>query len=257
MTTTPLYPTGPTPAVSRPWTVGRVAAMVLGTLLFLAAGGLLASGGTLAVAANTLRDDQGYVMTGETAFSTTRYALESDALQLHADSPASAVPTSLLGDAKLEVTSGSDTAIFVGVADAADAEAYLAGVSRSTVHDFQGGAWNDGTPVYQHRPGAAPSTPPTAADIWVASASGRGQQSLTWSLESGDWTIVVMNADGSRGVAADVAIGASLPGISWLIGGLLVAGGVLILLALALVIGALRIGAAKTVRAPDHLHSDP
>jgi len=109
-----------------------------------------------------------------------------------------------------------------------------------------------GTPVYRHRAGVAPSTPPTATDIWVASASGRGRQSLTWSLESGDWTIVVMNADGSARVAADVAIGATVPGISWLMGGLLVVGGVLMLLSLALIIGALRTGAAKTVRPPDH-----
>jgi hypothetical protein len=54
---------------------------------------------------------------------------------------------------------------------------------------------------------------------------------LTWDVEHGSWSVVVMNADGSRGVDAGVSAGANvpiLPVIGW---GFL--GGGLVLLAVA------------------------
>ncbi len=54
---------------------------------------------------------------------------------------------------------------------------------------------------------AAPSHPPTR-NIWAASQQGSGTQTMNWEIEDGDWSVVVMNADGSLGVDADISAGA-------------------------------------------------
>ena len=45
------------------------------------------------------------------------------------------------------------------------------------------------------------------------STEGVGPLTLVWPLESGSWTAVVMNADGSAGVTADLAFGAKISDI--------------------------------------------
>src|SRR5215212_8598733 len=49
---------------------------------------------------------------------------------------------------------------------------------------------------------------PAGEDIWSASTSGTGTQSLEWDIEDGDWSAVVMNADGSPGVDVRASAGA-------------------------------------------------
>ena len=39
------------------------------------------------------------------------------------------------------------------------------------------------------------------------STSGTADQQLTWRIRSGEWRVVLMNADGSSGVSADVKVG--------------------------------------------------
>jgi hypothetical protein len=73
-------------------------------------------------------------------------------------------------------------------------------------------------------PGATTPGRPAAAGIWAASASGPGEQTATWKPTDGSWAVVVMNADGRAGVAADVSAGAEIDLLIWIAVGLLGAG---------------------------------
>ena len=231
--------TAPAPETpARGWTGGRIVTVVIGSALLLSAGGLLTGGIALAAADQTMRDDQGFLMAGDHQYSAPGFAIASEPMELHADGAADFVPDVLLGDGKIQATA-DDTAVFVGVADSTDAAAYLDGVRHSTVSDFRSD-WDNAGPVYQTNDGGAPTTPPGDTDIWVAKASGPGEQQAVMELEPGDWIVVVMNADGSRVVSADVAIGATFPAIEWAVATFLLVGGFLLLIALALIIGAVR-----------------
>jgi len=69
--------------------------------------------------------------------------------------------------------------------------------------------------------GSAPAGAPGDETFWVASATGAGEQTLDWEPEDGDWRAVLMNADGGRGVSAEMSIGAELDSVLWIGIGLL------------------------------------
>jgi hypothetical protein len=245
---------GPDGLVQRPqqpphpsggWSVGRVVTMVLGCFVFLAAAGLLAGGVTLAVAQADGRDDAGFFMSAEEGLETSTHAIASANLETTVEAGAGRVPDQLLGDARLTVTSRGPGPVFVGIGPSREVRAYLADVGHTTVVDLR----TDGDgPVYRDVPGGPPATGPGEAVDWAAQSSGTGPQDLVWSLEDGDWTVVVMNSDGSADVAVDVSAGAELPAIGWVTAILLSLGGCLLLLSVALVVGAAR-AAGKGSRA--------
>ena len=86
----------------------------------------------------------------------------------------------------------------------------------------RGAAGHHGTHV-EHA-GSAPAVPPGQAAIWAAHAAGPGTQTLTWTVRSGDWMVVAMNADASRPVSLHVNVAATLPALPWIATGLLIGG---------------------------------
>jgi hypothetical protein len=112
----------------------------------------------------------------------------------------------------------------IGVGPDAAVARYLGAVARASIQDID---FDPFRVTYFRVAGGAPQAPPTQQRFWAASASGVGTQTLTWKVRDGDWTIVVMNADGSRGVVADIDAGAKLSFLIWVAIGLLV-GGVLV-----------------------------
>ncbi|MFI5624443.1 hypothetical protein ACIA03_13345 [Nocardioides sp. NPDC051685] len=222
-------PEKPLPERSR-WTAGRVIAVVAGSVLLLVSLGLIAGGGALAVA-SAQRDADGYLMTDEARISAPGHAITSESITIETDAGVD-VPGRLIGDAKLVVTAAEKAPVFVGIAPSAEVADYLAGVRHSTIDGFDGR-----TPTYDAVDGGSPAILPADAGIWTASTTGAGTRTLTWEIESGDWTLVVMNADGSAPVTADAAIGATVPALGTAIGVLLGAGGVLLLVSLALLLG--------------------
>jgi hypothetical protein len=219
------------------WNPGRVVALVLGILLLLPGLGLLAGGGVLLWADRTQRTDDGYPIGSEDSFSTSGYALLSDRLDL--STGADWVPLSAaLGDARVQVTSTDPgTGVFVGIARVGDSSPYLDGVDRTIVRDVgSGNTAADEVDIAGNAPDAAPGT----QDIWAAQASGPGTQQLTWKPADGQWTLVVMNADGSADVSVDAAIGATVPAVTGLAWGLMGAGLVCVLVGVLLLALAVR-----------------
>ena len=226
------------PADTTPWTAGRVVAVVIGALVFLVSAGFLVAGTTLAVGGATLRNDDGFLMTPSQSLSTSTYAISSEPLVRDSGSAGDVVPESLLGEVAVRADVRGGEPIFVGVATTQDAAAFLADVEHTTLVDIEG-IGDDRVPLYRDVPGDAAATSPGDSDIWVASATGTGEQELTWEPESGDWTVVVMNADASAGVDADLAVGATVPVLGAVIAGLFVTGGVLLVASIVLVLVAL------------------
>jgi hypothetical protein len=231
---------GKEPDQRRPWSAGRIVTLVVGCLLLLGSLGIGAAGGVLAVADKGLRDGQGFFMSGEQSLSSTGYAVASERVELHLVGTGRFVPDRFLGDVKVTVSPRGDAPVFVGIAPAADAAKYLAGVQHSVLLDLTSRNGQGRDPVYRQVAGGSPALTPVQTNIWAARASGPGKQSVVWSAEPGDWAVVVMNADGTSPVSADVAVGATFPGIGLVIGILLVVAGCLFVLAIILMVVALR-----------------
>ncbi len=193
------------------------------------------------MADQNLRDDQGFLMSPTETLSTTTYAIASEPFTIDSGTTGDYVPQSLVGDVSVHADAGADD-VFIGVAQSADAADYLAGVEHATLVDFTDADGAGVNPVFRETPGSAPTVLPADSDVWVATATGAGEQELRWAPESGDWTVVVMNTDGAANVTADMSVGAEVPVLRGLFIGLLVAGGILLMLSIVLVILALTVG---------------
>jgi hypothetical protein len=205
-------------------TVSRVVLVIVGVLAGIVAFGLLAGGCALVAVDQTQRDDDGFLMSPTQDISSPRYAIVSESADLDTDGAEWALDTFL---GTVRIRSESEQPVFVGIGPATDVDRYLDGVALDVVSDLD----SSGDPEYTPRRGEAPSGAPGAETFWVASASGTGEQTLEWEPEDGDWRVVVMNQDASRGVASDMSIGAELDTVLWIGIGLLVFGGLLAALA--------------------------
>ena len=210
---------------------GRIALLVVGSIIALLAAGLLAAGGVGLVFDQTQRDEQGFLMSSSERYSTGTYALVSEQVDLYGPGW---VPNGLVGTVKLR--SDSARPVFVGIGPASEVERYLANVPRVELRDL-------GDVTRARLGGTAAPARPQAQSFWVARTTGSGEQAVRWKARDGDWRAVVMAADGSRGVDAELSVGATFPDLDWLSGGLLAGGAVLLLVGGTLIyLGARRPG---------------
>jgi hypothetical protein len=195
----------------------KIVVAVIAVLFALVSVGMIVGGGALAWAHGTQRDDDGFLTSPTFELSTPGHVLRSEDVDL-ASRPGDWFPSGL---ADVRFTVESDQSLFVGVGPSDDVDAYLSGVAGSEVTRLGPDA-ND--IEYRTLAGTAlPEGAPAAQNFWEASAEGT-DATFTWDVESGEWTVVVMNADGSAPVAADVEAGVKISILLGLAIGLLVGG---------------------------------
>ena len=211
----------PSPAATG-WTTGRVISVVAGAVLALVGACLLATGGLFAWADGNERDRDGFLTSRTERLSTASYAVTAEEIELAGlhDRVTDRTLQDWAGRIRIRATARGDAPLFVGIARETDVDRFLTNTAHSEVQSV-------GPIEYRNRGGKGSPGRPGGATFWAASVSGAGEQVLDWKPADGRWAVVMMNADGSRGVAADVSVGAEVGFLIWLAVGLLVAGVVL------------------------------
>jgi hypothetical protein len=188
----------------------RITLIITGAVTALIATALVL-GGSLALYGELEKDDDGYLTTDAHRFSADTRALATENLDVDLGEGDWVVRPDDLGKVRLEAESRDGKELFVGIASTSDVERYLGGVPHTTVRDVEAGPFDSFDVDYTRHPGHGRPASPEHADIWVASNQGAGTQEVDWEIKDGDWSVVVMNADGSLGVDADVSAGADIP----------------------------------------------
>ncbi|MET0207091.1 MAG: hypothetical protein ABW228_07940 [Thermoleophilaceae bacterium] len=214
----------------------RIVLLVSAALASVAAVAALGLG-ALALWGESEKDERGYLSTDTQSFAAGTHAIATESLDMDLDGAEELVDSTSLGDVRLDVESQSGKPLFVGIARTDQVSSYLSDVSHTIVTDVD---FDPFETVYSRQAGEDTPAAPGGERIWAASAQGAGPQTLTWEVEDGDWSIVVMNADGSPGVQADISAGAKLPYLTEIGWSALGGGAILLLTAATLVVFAVR-----------------
>jgi hypothetical protein len=184
-------------------TGGRLAAIIAGGAIASLALLVLLAGAGLQWLEHE-KDADGYYTTSSERFSTGTYALSTDDLDIDDGLPG----RTHFGTARLTVRSEEGKPVFAGVARTSDVNAYLDRSSHATLTDFDVDPFD--ASFHTVVGDSAPALPATQS-FWTEQVHGAGTQTLTWDVEDGNWSVVVMNADGSAGVHTDISAGAKVP----------------------------------------------
>jgi hypothetical protein len=220
----------------------RIAVIITGVLFVLAGLGTAAAGGGLLA----LFGGDSQVSSGRHALSTPTTALVSEVADISDTSDLASVVGRPKVGMSVEAAS-RDKGVFVGIGPAADVDRYLANSPIDEVTDLEVDPFVlDRSP----RSGTKRPAPPADQKFWVAQGAGRDTAALDWKVRDGDYRVVVMNADGSRGVntagSVDLEV-PHLPTIAWILMG---SGLVLLLGGATAIIGAV-------VTRPDEVAARP
>src|SRR6478735_4177127 len=243
--TNPATGPGPNPATYPGGSAGgyhpggrHLVALIVGCLLILPGLGLLLGGAALGITYAVARDSAGYLSLTMPVLSSSSPAITAgDAVVATRPDVPSWVFDRLQVDVRVTarpLASGKN--VFLGIAPAGSLSAYLGGVAHDQVVGITDPrADGQRTAVLRSTPGADRAAAPTRQTFWTASATGAGQQQLTWRVTGGQWSAVIMNADGSSGVAVSSTIGVKagflLPLALLMVGlGLLITGGAVALI---------------------------
>lgn len=210
----------------------RIVSALIGILLILPAIAMMLGGGAIGLGYSFGRDDDGYVDSTIDRLETASVAILATEIDLMADPAGSDWVIDRLDAAVRLRVESSEKDVFIGIAPEDAVNQYLSGVAHNELVDLD----DNINPVYRNHPGSNVIAVPTEQAFWTESAVGSTPLTLDWELESGSWSVVLMNADGSEGVLADVNVGGKADFILPLAIILLVVGALLTPVALGLIL---------------------
>jgi hypothetical protein len=188
---------------------------------------MIVGGGVILAFENTFKDAEGFYTLNSIPVQVNSSAVITTPADIHIDSVWIWNQQNPIAIKAKATSNDSAKPIFIGIARSSDLSDYLSGVSYDEVTSF--------TSIpprleFRHFSGNTVPPPPTTRTFWVTSTSGIGTQSLQWNVISGSYSLVLMNADGSASLDADVSVGIRLPQVLHVIGLGILIGGIIILI---------------------------
>mgnify|MGYP000017516538 CR=1 FL=1 len=229
----------------------KAVAIIIGGLLIMGSIPFLFGGGALMGVIEWLDQGGGYIGVDNVDLETSTQLLVGKELDVYMDDmdgPPHWMWEPDLEDfvtLKIKAESNTGEPVFIGIVDASDAYDLFGNAAYDQVTEFRMEEFRDRYPYieYRYHAGQTLNITPTDLDIWVTEVSGAGEQTLTWTPESGNFWLVIMNADGSANVDVEIGVGAKVPILSSIGRGLFVGGLVLLAAGVAIVyFGAIKPG---------------
>lgn len=220
--------TGKTAESGKTLRTGKVVLIVIGSLLILMGLGL-AAGAAVAGVFNAGQSDNRFLSLPEETYEVDSYALTLPDVSVDGGARAEDAVATL----QLQGESVQGRDLFIGIGPSDEVDRYLRDVPRSELQDVSFAPFRVD---YLEVQGTRAPAPPGSQDFWAESSSGSGEQSLEWNLDGGDWSVVIMNADGSRSVAADLQAGVRADVLGPLMWILLISSIVFLIAGIALVV---------------------
>lgn len=191
----------------------KIILLVFGGLFLLGSFGLFIAGGLLLSVNSELTGSSGFISTNGYRFQKDSYAITFQHIKLNLGEEWWWSP-SAQDIVTVKVTSFNNNLsknVFVGIARESDVESYLGNVNYDEITRFSVSARGVVTVEYTRHAGELPlgkaPLSPVSQTFWTASIHGTGTQALEWTPETGNYWIVLMNADASAGLDTTVTVG--------------------------------------------------
>jgi hypothetical protein len=202
--------------------MGTVAAVSLGRVLAILVGLVLAVVGFLTMMSSGLAlalvGFDNTISTGRTDFASPTAAIAADVGGLGGDASDRAWGDDSSVELRLRASADGDQPLFAGVGPTKQVEAYLDRAPWDQLDSLSSGFSRSVDDVDYTRQGRRGDprelAAPTDQTFWSDSSTGR-DVSLDWKFKSGDYTVVLMNADGSVDVASTGSAAVEVPRLSW------------------------------------------
>lgn len=210
---------------------GKIFLVGLYALVLLVGVGLIISGGSILWAETFMEDSDGFYMTRKVDVERNSYAVTSYPAEIDIEHLGGVVGWVESIEVKLTAENNKDKGAFVGIAQEDDLQNYLSGVQHDQIDELDlNHPIGEPEVSYKNFPGNSSPAAPTEEDFWAAHSTGTGEQILKWGVEEGEYSVVLMNQDGSSGIDISASVGANFPIASGLGLWLFVAGLVVALL---------------------------
>lgn len=196
----------------------HIGIILIAVVMLIASFGMIMGGASLRTIQELVVDEDGFITSDPAEIDVSGYAIVLEDMDFDMDPIAWRWFQNRGGLLTLKVVTESNNPskeIFIGIAQENDVATYLEDVEYQRVIDANFELDNYDLTLSDNdfilHPGGAPTAPPTVHSYWVAHASSVDLQELQWEPQAGNYYAIIMNADGSEGIQADVQIGAKVP----------------------------------------------